>query len=59
MFGKFVPRLVISLAVMHLGDPVSVRGKVMKLRGSLVPVVSAFPAVISSITSVAHKSLLH
>jgi hypothetical protein len=58
MFGKFVSGLVISLTVMHRCDAVSVRGKVMELGGSLVPVVSAFPAMASSITSIAHESLL-
>ena len=58
MFGKFVSGLVISLGVMHRSDAVSVRGKVMELGGSLVPVVAAFPAMASSITSIAHESLL-
>jgi hypothetical protein len=36
-----VSGLVIFLAVARCGDTVGVRGKVMELGGSLVPVVSA------------------
>jgi hypothetical protein len=42
--GKLLSRLVISLIVMLLGDAVSVRGKIMELRGSLVPIVPAATA---------------
>lgn len=59
MLGKFVPRLVIFLAVMCRGDAVRMRGEIMKLCGSAVPVVSAQPSVIASIASVTHKLLLY
>jgi hypothetical protein len=48
-----VPGLVIFLAVMRSSDTVGVRGKVVELGSSLVPIVSASPA------SVAHQSLLY
>ena len=44
------------MAVTHGGDTVGVRGKIVKLGGSLVPIVSAQPAMVAS---VAHNSLLH
>ena len=47
-----VPGLVIFFAVMSCGDTVSMRGKIMELGGSLVPIISSLPA------SVAHESLL-
>jgi len=43
---------VIFLAVMRRCDTVGVRGKIVELSGSFVPVVSASPAVV------AHNSLL-
>jgi hypothetical protein len=52
LFRKFVSGLVIFLAVMRRSDTVGVRGKIVELSGSLVPVVSASPA------SVVHVSLL-
>lgn len=50
---------MIFLAVVRCGDAVSMRSKIVELGGSLVPVVSALPVVIASVTSVAHESLLH
>ena len=50
---------MILLAVTHCGDAVGVRGKIVELGGSLVPIVSAWPAVIASIAAVAHGSLLY
>ncbi len=47
-----MPSLEILLAVMRRGDTMRVRGKIVKLSGSLVPVTSALPP------SVAHVSLL-
>jgi hypothetical protein len=43
---------------MRGGDAVSVRGKIVKFSGSLVPVVFSSPAMVASVASVAHKSLL-
>jgi hypothetical protein len=54
-----VPGLVIFLAVMSRGDAVRVRGKIMKLGGSAMPVVSAHSSVIASIASVTHEMLLY
>jgi hypothetical protein len=54
-----VPGLVIFLAMMRRGDAVRVRGEIMKLGGSAVPVVSAQPSVIASIASVTHELLLY
>jgi hypothetical protein len=51
--------LVIFLAVMRRSDTVGVRGEIVQLGGSLIPVVSAHPAMVASIASVAHESLLH
>jgi hypothetical protein len=56
--GKLVPGLMFVLIVMRRSDAVSVRGEIMIFGGSLMPVVSAFSAVVSTIASVAHKSLL-
>jgi hypothetical protein len=53
MLRKFASSLVIFLTVMCRSDTVGVRGKIVELGGSLVPVVSALPA------SIAHESLLH
>ena len=57
-FRKFVSGLVIFLSVTRCGDAVGVRGKIMELGGSLVPVVSAKPAMVAPVASVAHESLL-
>jgi len=46
--------LIIALAVMRRGDTVGVRGKIVELRGSLVPVTSALPTSVAQ-----HKSLLY
>ena len=54
-----MPRLVIFLAVMCRGDAVRMRGEIMKLCGSAVPVVSAQPSVIASVASVTHELLLY
>jgi hypothetical protein len=54
--GKLVSGLVIFLFVMLGGDAVGVRGKIVKLGGSLVPVVSAAP---SSGGCFSHASLLY
>jgi predicted fused transcriptional regulator/phosphomethylpyrimidine kinase len=54
-----VSGLVIFLAVMRRSDTVGVRGKIVELGGSEVPVVSAEPGVVSSIASVAHEPLLY
>jgi hypothetical protein len=54
-----VSGLVIFMAVMRRSDTVGVRGEIVKLGGSLVPVVSAQPAMVASISSVAHESLLY
>jgi hypothetical protein len=59
LFGILVSRTVIFLAVMRGSNAVGVRGEVVVLGGSLVPVVSALPAMISSIASVAHERLLN
>ena len=45
--------LVIFLAVMRRSDTVGVRGKIVEFGSSLVPVVSASPALV------AHESLLY
>jgi hypothetical protein len=42
--GKLVSGLVIFLFVMLRGDTVRVRGKIVKLGGSMVPVIPAPPA---------------
>jgi hypothetical protein len=44
---------------MRRSDTVGVRGKIMELGGSLVPVASAYPGVVTPVTSVAHASLLY
>jgi len=54
-----VAGLVIFLAVMGCSDTVGVRGKIVELCRSIVPVVPAQPAMIASVASVAHKSLLY
>ena len=59
LFRKLVSGLVIFLAVMRRSDTVSVRGKIVELGGSEVPVVSALPAMVASVASVAHESLLY
>jgi hypothetical protein len=41
MSGKLVPGLVVFLFVVRCSDTVSVRGKIMELGGSLVPIVAA------------------
>ncbi len=50
---------MIFVAVTRCSDTVSVRGKIVELGSSLVPIVSAYPFVIPSIASVAHGSLLY
>jgi hypothetical protein len=54
-----VSGLVIFLAVTRRSDAVGVRGEIVELCRSIVPVVPAQPAMIASVASVAHKSLLH
>src|SRR4029077_2670143 len=46
----------LRLNLMRHSDTVSVRGEIVKLDGSLVPVVSAYPAMVPS---VGHESLLY
>lgn len=58
VFGKFVAGFVVSLAMMRGSDAVRVRGQVMELGGSLVPVVAAYPAMTAAVASIAHKLLL-
>jgi hypothetical protein len=53
-----VPGLVILVSVTRRSDAVSVRSKIVELGSSLVPIVSAFPAMVATIASVAHKQLL-
>jgi hypothetical protein len=50
MFRKLVSSLVISLAVMGRSDAVGVRGKIVELGGSLVPIASALPALVAHVT---------
>jgi hypothetical protein len=49
---------VILLAVAHCSDTVGMRSKIVELGSSLVPIVSALPAIAASVASVAHRSLL-
>ena len=55
---KLVCSPVIFLAVMHCGGTVGMCGKIVEFGGSLVPIVSALPAMIAPVASVAHESLL-
>ena len=50
--------LVILFAVMRCSDTVGMRRKIVELGGSLMPVVSAYPAMIASVATIAHKLLL-
>jgi hypothetical protein len=54
--GKLVSSLVVSLFVMLRGDAMGVRGKIVELGGSLVPVVPALPP---SGVCFAHELLLY
>ncbi|MGH9681076.1 MAG: hypothetical protein ACRD4Y_14105 [Candidatus Acidiferrales bacterium] len=47
--------LVIFLILMRRSDTVGVRGKIVELGGSLVPVVSASPASFEDAYSFAHE----
>jgi len=56
--GKLMRGQMFFLIVMSRSHAVGVRRQIVELSSSLVPIVSAYPATVAAIASIAHGLLL-